>query len=140
MMRPTRVSLLVGTLVLGAALGYAGVTERHSNFRGLEGLRLIGALATFGLLLGSLAVLGSFLGLRPAPPERLTYKTGVIIALIYFGFCYLTSFAPIEAPTVLSDGRPNIKLLVFLLLIASAMPYLIALTWRLTIVGGVRER
>ena len=140
-MRPTRVSALVGGLVLAVALVYASVTERHSNFRGRDGWLLLAAMATFGVLLGSLAAVGTFLGLRGTPPERLSYRTGVSIALIYLAFSFLANLIPLDAPFILPDGRPNFTFAATLILfMCCLMPYLIALTWRLTIVGGGRER
>ena len=143
-MRPSRVSLLVGGLVLVAAVVAAYLMERRITLRGPEGWVLVAALATFGLLLGSLATAGTFLGLRGASPQRLSYRTGIAIALTYFAFSYLSNLIPLDPTVIFPEGRTSDVPVYFrggllALLMGGVAPYLIALTWRLTIVGGVRD-
>jgi hypothetical protein len=93
----------------------------------------------------SLATVGTFLGLRLAPAERLSYRTAVSLAVIYLVFCFLTSFIPLDPTVIFREGRASglefyTRSILFLVLISCVFPYLIALTWRLTIVGGGRER
>src|SRR5690242_16109768 len=135
-MRPTRVSALVGCFVLTDALVFVSVIERHSNFRGREGWLLLAAMATFGFVLGLLAAVGTLLGLLGAPAERLSYKTGIALGLICFAFSFITNLIPLDAQVFLPDGRPSFKIGALLILMCCLAPYLIALTWRLTIVGG----
>ncbi len=139
-MRPIRVSLLVGGLSFAVATGWVVATERHSNFRGRDGLALLTAMAAFALVVGSLVTVGTFMGLRTAPAERLSYKTALSIVLVYFAFTYLTYLIPVDFFRVPASGLQFwIRFVGFPVVMCCVAPYLITLTWRLTIVGGGRE-
>jgi len=64
------------------------------------------------------------------PPERLSYRTALAIALIYFTVCFLTNLIPIHT-TVILDGHPlnpgfYVGIAALLLLMCGVVPYLIA--------------
>ena len=129
-MRPIRVSVLFGGLVLSAAVAYALPAKPHYAFQGTNGRALLAATAAFGLIFGALSTAGTFLALRSVPPERLSYRTALAIALIYFTVCFLTNLIPIHT-TVILDGHPlnpgfYVGIAALLLLMCGVVPYLIA--------------
>lgn len=134
----SRVALLIGYLVFVAAIASAYLMEHRSTPPHAKGWILLAMLGTFGLLFGSLAAVGTFLGLRGAAPGRLSYKTGIAIAVIYFAFILLDNQIPVDPSLIFPEGRTS-DLPVYLrggllvLLMGGVVPYLIALVWRLTI-------
>jgi hypothetical protein len=132
---PFKVSLVAAsTIFLAAVLAFTLSPEEAIGDLPPDGDTLtpwVLYLSVFVLaaLLGVLALLGTWLGLRGAKVQRSPYRAGLVVALLYVGAAFLTvSFGPFEYVPV--SPYPKVEVLFLCSLWGIAVPYLIALLVR----------